>query len=498
MFTLNPASLDTEPIRGTLRAIDLEEEEYDTVSYVWGDPSFVFSIYIDGCPLNITKNLHDALRHIRRRNAPRSLWIDAICINQSDSQEKSHQVAFMQSIFAHSRTVIVWLGLDSEGLQPLWALQESEMASPVEDQAYFTAIISLASKPWFSRVWTYQEFCHAPTATFRCGSHYLSPNALESAIDKLKASRDLKSASSHQYRVLLRSVTDLFQLRKRRKSQSLEELITSFPFLDSSDPRDTVYAWLGLAKDGEEIKPNYEKSVIEVYNDFVKHSINQSKSLDILFKPWARREKFEGQLPSWCPDWHPYQIDSSHESALTILNKTSVFDRSADIIHYNAHGRIALPDGWGLHVTSGLHVKGIVADEIVTVAEPATNGGIPASWITMGLKDLDGNPQSFWRTLVAGRDELGRPPSEDFDRSMTDILRTTKMIGSNLDMSLGAENDTSYRELIIERIRTVTWNRSFIRSKGGHFGLVPAETKPGDCKYFGFGRRLQFLNAFMQ
>jgi hypothetical protein len=88
------------------------EPEYEALSYAWGDPVFSHPVQekSSGKVLHVTTNLQQALQAIRYEHATRTLWIDAICINQSDLTEKGHQVALMGRIFHDARTVVVWLG----------------------------------------------------------------------------------------------------------------------------------------------------------------------------------------------------------------------------------------------------------------------------------------------------------------------------------------------------------------------------------------------------
>lgn len=483
LFELYRGRLDTEPLAGTLIAVQLDEAQYEALSYAWGDPDDVQPVIVNGIQRMITRNLSDALRCLRLVDSSRYLWIDAICINQHDLAEKTHQVLIMASIYQQSQSVTCWLGLDSEDLQPLWALSES--ANPggafEDSQTYLQATISLTSRPWFSRIWTIQEFSMGNSPTFHCGTHRMSPWLLEEAINTLRVSQNIVSMTSRRYKSLLRSVTNLFKLRESPKSRSLEELVTSLNYLQYSEPRDCVYAWTSSAKDGRNIKPDYRKSVSEVYNDFVEDSISKSKSLDILFKPWAQNQSAE-IYPSWVPTWSKDQVEVSIGSELTSLNDTEALETPDKLVHYNAHGRRGLSEGWSLDINRGLEVKGIALDEVTEVAHPAVNGEIPTDWITMGLNSFNGNPQSFWRTLVAGRDEVGRVPSGNFDNSMELILRMNRTNTSEGTNVLGLKGPVGYPELIRERIRTVIWNRSFSRSKSGRFGLLPAETRPGDCK----------------
>ena len=80
------------------------------LSYTWGDPDKVSDIMIENHRCKVTVNVVLALRRLRQRNTSRILWIDAVCINQRDSQEKAHQVAMMGEIYERASQVLTWLG----------------------------------------------------------------------------------------------------------------------------------------------------------------------------------------------------------------------------------------------------------------------------------------------------------------------------------------------------------------------------------------------------
>src|SRR4051812_35646315 len=61
---------------------------YEALSYVWGSKDEPQSISIHNCDLPVVANLYVALLHLRDRFTDRVLWIDAICINQGDLDEK--------------------------------------------------------------------------------------------------------------------------------------------------------------------------------------------------------------------------------------------------------------------------------------------------------------------------------------------------------------------------------------------------------------------------
>lgn len=83
---------------------------YQALSYVWGSPKETRSILLDGKGFAVTINLESTLRHIRCQTENPYLWVDALCINQADDQEKTHQVNLMGSIYQSSKSVIAYLG----------------------------------------------------------------------------------------------------------------------------------------------------------------------------------------------------------------------------------------------------------------------------------------------------------------------------------------------------------------------------------------------------
>src|SRR3569833_286637 len=115
LIQLFPGQESDDTLCGRLMAVDLNTDpEYDAVSYVWGDPQRRFSLVIDGQLLPITENLHIALRGLRLGHRSRTLWIDAICIDQADILERGHQVRLMQAVYSNARIVRVWLDVDAD------------------------------------------------------------------------------------------------------------------------------------------------------------------------------------------------------------------------------------------------------------------------------------------------------------------------------------------------------------------------------------------------
>ncbi|KAL8756445.1 MAG: hypothetical protein Q9199_002927 [Rusavskia elegans] len=112
---------------------DGEVPQFEALSYVWGDASDLLDIFLETSPskrpelrgtddidsiewrtLRITKNLFEALKHLRLEDRPRVLWIDAICVDQQNLEERGHQVLRMPNIYTSAKGVIVWLGPESD------------------------------------------------------------------------------------------------------------------------------------------------------------------------------------------------------------------------------------------------------------------------------------------------------------------------------------------------------------------------------------------------
>ena len=87
-----------------------DKPNYVALSYTWGDPRDTKKITVDQSLVSVTRNLYSALEHLQYEKTVRIFWIDAICINQSDNEEKSWQVQLMSEIYQRATFVSIWLG----------------------------------------------------------------------------------------------------------------------------------------------------------------------------------------------------------------------------------------------------------------------------------------------------------------------------------------------------------------------------------------------------
>jgi hypothetical protein len=113
LLHLAPAAGDNDEIKCTLSFPSVDEaNEYEALSYAWGtfEESELLPINLDGKDEFITPNLHLALANLRHKDRQRILWIDAVCIDQSNLSERNHQVSLMSSIYDNASLVVLWLG----------------------------------------------------------------------------------------------------------------------------------------------------------------------------------------------------------------------------------------------------------------------------------------------------------------------------------------------------------------------------------------------------
>ncbi|KAF8860423.1 hypothetical protein BDZ45DRAFT_567751, partial [Acephala macrosclerotiorum] len=87
--------------------------KFEALSYTWGDSGKEIWTVVDGLEVPVRPKLFEALIHLRHRDRIRTLWIDALCIDQNNILEKNHQVMKMSQIYSAATYVIVWLGVES-------------------------------------------------------------------------------------------------------------------------------------------------------------------------------------------------------------------------------------------------------------------------------------------------------------------------------------------------------------------------------------------------
>ncbi|KAH8594517.1 heterokaryon incompatibility protein-domain-containing protein [Bisporella sp. PMI_857] len=156
--------------------LDSASEQYECLSYVWGPPLIPQSISMNGTTIDVRQNLRAALEAIRDEVKPRTIWIDALCINQKDIHERNKQVANMGKIFRHATKVLVWLGEaadDSDLLFDHISAEEDgwgyEWVGPLDSRSA-EAMLAFYCRSYWKRVWVIQEILIATSLDLFCGT----------------------------------------------------------------------------------------------------------------------------------------------------------------------------------------------------------------------------------------------------------------------------------------------------------------------------------------
>ncbi|KAK4182560.1 heterokaryon incompatibility protein-domain-containing protein [Podospora australis] len=110
LLVIHPGK-DADPIHCSLQHTSLEEpRDFEALSYVWGSEENLKVVSVENFTFEVTINLHAALRRLRKPTESRSIWADAICINQQDIEEKNYQLPLVGRIYTEATNVVVWLG----------------------------------------------------------------------------------------------------------------------------------------------------------------------------------------------------------------------------------------------------------------------------------------------------------------------------------------------------------------------------------------------------
>ncbi|KAL1636108.1 hypothetical protein SLS58_009957 [Diplodia intermedia] len=178
LLQLHPGSR-TAPLRCHLDTVSLASRPYyEALSYAWGDDDpqqqRLHHVTFPGDEkIGVTANLHSALVHLRRAEVggrPRTLWVDALSIDQTDAVEKGAQVQMMGDIFRAAAKTWIWLGeeagADNAIVDHLLHHHEDNNTDSDDDAAAaartladtsFAALRHFFSRPWFRRLWVLQE-----------------------------------------------------------------------------------------------------------------------------------------------------------------------------------------------------------------------------------------------------------------------------------------------------------------------------------------------------
>ena len=295
-------------IRGSLHeSCPGDGVKYVALSYVWGSPQVVAYVMVDGCYSLVTENLYAALEHLRSEQEPLCIWIDQICINQLDQEERSQQVMLMHEIFSKSDQVLIWLGQDTQPYKKgllfiiellahtsyLNAQLDDDLVCRVVDftntqdaAEVLPSLSALYENRWFSRAWTFQEAVCNPDTIIITSYVGITLEILVSFTQLLMRSDPIKLLIplSHESYRATRQLMILRQHNTSNPGQSLLQLAHATRDRSATDLRDRLYSLIGIAActDQQAFTPNHGHSITRVYTEFASIVIQESNRLHIL------------------------------------------------------------------------------------------------------------------------------------------------------------------------------------------------------------------------
>lgn len=583
-----------------------QNPKFSALSYVWGDPSDQKEIVVNGSTKRVTSNLLEALFGIAKPEGI-VIWIDAICINQEDNDEKGRQVGMMGEIYRKATEVVAWLGPSAGGSDALtdclnalgaraetcglpdqltscmerwhemttdsaplvnpgeiiWKTSLDGIELPVSLLAIERLLHSISGfKPskhllppanlhhffrraWWSRVWVLQEITVAKIVQFACGkkritrtrfqaafsAYYGLSSALQSRLRQQQSltpyQSSISSLASHRVHVMsFMSRADQLQkfplvalLRVTRVGPILHLGEDGTQHLDSTDPRDKIFALLGIAQDREVLEelgvyPDYTKSRNEVYTTTASALLRRGY-ISILSECCLGRGS--KNLPSWVPDWslptpetlqdveqdhltlcpefgasgagtqHPDNISSGHRLLRNKRLNIKIYDKVLEAVNVSRElgpALSALPVSWLCEILRLSYSTGkqyadsnVRLRDVVRTSHAATGFGDDGC---LERRDM------FLDALCVLKSKFNTGVTREITAQMQTVLKSREL---KRDLKRMDRNPERFRR----EVRRISARRSPFVTQKGHLGVGSLRLKKGDVVALIQGAQVPFL-----
>jgi hypothetical protein len=516
---------------------------YSAISYCWGDMPKDERLGIEETSwVPVTTKVADMLpklvsRHALNHNTRYGdygkqspmIWLDAVCINQKDNVERAEQVRHMAEIYSHAKCVEIFLDSSWSSVGTIMKSSLSRASNDVpyklergmsrnDDSWLFEPysnedITALMCSPWFSRAWVVQEFCFAKEHCFHYGDMTITFLFLKMVqewggdlafcrlIDERRLRCEIPLMPLIQNMPNLCSLRDQIHMKKDHL-HSLEDILGRFYALKTTDPRDKIFAMLGLATGDclNSITIDYDISVPDLFlgvmtaisKDITNYILLNFAGLAAYRPSFATRH----EIPSWVPD---FSEPPSHTT-------WSICERG-----FNATD---LPDYGGIHAPvltlkhaipsqpqlNALGLQGFCFDKIVGVLRGNENRDLSqlAKFVRKAAAAVDSlrpypngtSPKEVLRhTLIATNPESMKqdPEGDGFESFYKHVQSRTETFDVESVWKLkGRYLQTMMREGTACS-RGVFWTRK------GYFGLAANECKAGDEVWLAMGAKIPFI-----
>lgn len=528
-------------IRCAIRAVALDSgETYDALSYVWGDPTAPRkSITIDENEVQVSQNLWLGLRRIRSQFEIRTFWVDQLCINQNDDEEKAHQVGLMGEIYKRCFRCVCWFGeseLDGEfeledinsALNFILTLSfGAQSRSPMRDMPVLfydneegervrRAFNSFAShgNPWWSRIWTVQEAVLPPRATIVWGTAIIDREWLYDASDcfhhglgEFMWTSKMHVAKRKHRELLERLFNPVLGMQVVIRGQECpSHAFRQWRHRNSSNPLDKVYALMSLVPDASfsRMGPiDYNVNPAQLFTRVTIDLLSLSGSFEPIIGFRGEPRVTRG-LPSWAIDFVPHKW-SSRKPWLDFFNIPRYRQCSAGISESKGESpaKIQTELPWRtLDNNMIMIVKGIRVGRIVQLGDVLGED----TWATLSPKKIyqhiltwkklwdkheqtvkarsrEAQEHAFWRTVLL--DALDSLPRRG--PSVTEMTRFKEMVEEGVNVSTGLD------EVLYASAFGAAVNQSFFITDDGRPGIGPPNTKIGHELWIVVGSNVPFV-----
>jgi hypothetical protein len=395
------AELECSLIHTTLSECDYDLiDPYTALSYVWGDPNRTGTVRIDAQVVTITATLEAALRDLRDGARARRVWADAVCIDQLNVTERNHQVALMGRIYSTAQHTVIHLGnLTAEANGVLSAASQrpgnaGNRLLPVNGPSVTElAQQDLLNRSWFRRIWIFQELVLSKDPWVQCGDVRVR---WADFCKLLVPSRTGNPPGN------LQMLADMNMHRQSATVGSMFGLLTSRRGLGATDPRDFVYAHLGIASDlgrvSQYLQVDYRKPVEDTFSRAARYIID-TKGVTTAFSHMddIQPSELREGLPSWAPDW------SRSSSLAATMYADNMLSRLKLAGKFYAFTEEPMPP-----VLAHVGYKVDVIEEVSAILPPSHNIGVQlADDQRAAISDLRALYQSVGGTYTSG-DRFGR------------------------------------------------------------------------------------------
>lgn len=526
VLVIEPAPSYQEPLICSLGIVSLLENiPFEALSYTWGVESSDQDILLCDRPWKIKPNLADALRHFRLCQKERFMFVDALCINQNDPEEKNTQVKLMQKVYSTAEKVQCWLG-DADGQEELAieTLRVLRLSGPIKlNETQCQALVRFFSKSYWTRAWVLQEISLAREGMISCGTHLIASDELPRWGSLYEASLTFTGSfyRSSEFQVMsmkqrgkyvrtnfphgmnllktidiIKPILSAIELASNDTTltKGLSSILCEFSRQNCTMAHDHVYALLGLCRQdfAQSITLVYHDTVANAFWQFAYQWLTFFKDVDILKYANSGSSQVP-DLPSWVPDFSKERNPRLERSDCHLANRTTPCFASNDrgwlsttsfrldqitAIHRIAPAKSEDPEEF----------KFAVSEELSTRIQFHTKWrqflGVGEPWADFECSYIGGGTleYAYWRLL-----------QKDLQLDLTQTTMLTKwyyatVSDPTLDQDLFKNMDAVIHYNLL--LGVILKNKHFFRTAKGWIGLTDCDLgpytapTPGDYIYF--------------